>query len=597
MNLYECRICGEPSPRKFCSKDHYRPCKQCKKDYLVKKVVSPPEFCSSTCSARFRHQNNFSEKNCTLCGETFTSTNGNAKVCLKPHYKDCLGCKKAFLITNPSRIRDYCSWLCSATSKSYEKTCKRCSLPFSTMDSKVIYCERDHFSKCEGCGKDIFLRLAKRTTRFCSVSCASKNNKYENICRLCGKTFVSGKSNAKFCKGKHTKLCAACNEEYVITDPYQISQTCSPQCAISITDFVSSNQKREKTLLEKYGITNSYLIPHVIEKNRASSSRTSKINYSWKEKLEGKSGLIFSIEVCFAGQKYADLGYGDILLDVNPAISHNSSESFLHLIKRCKTKGCKDKQHLARNEGYHHDRFLAAEKDGKTLLQYFDWMDEEIFISIVRSKLHLDENKVYAKRCEVKEISQREANKFLQVNHLLGANKGQTFCVGIFYQDELVHVNTYGPARLNKNFEWEAIRSCSKMNWHVQGGLQKADAFFIKSKVPKSIISYVDLALGGGVAEAQNPGWKLRSTNPPSATWVFLGRTGTLDGKPPFVSAASARKLSADKLLGFEVGSKYPTHYPDGTVFTNDDVLLAEGYVKVFDVGTRTFVWRAEAGS
>jgi hypothetical protein len=236
---------------------------------------------------------------------------------------------------------------------------------------------------------------------------------------------------------------------------------------------------------------------------------------------------------------------------------------------------------------------LAAEKAGKTLLQYFDWMDEKIFISIIRSKLHLDEHKVRAKKCDVKEIPQSIANKFLKENHLLGGARKQTFCVGVFFEGDLVHVQTYGPARMSKKFEWEAIRSCSKMGWHVQGGLQKCDKYFMRKVSPGSIVSYVDLALGGGSAESLNPGWSLVSTNRPSGTWVRTVDTDT--SGPLFVKAASARLLSADKLLGFEVGSRYPVLHEDGSKFTNDDVLVAEGYVQAFDVGTRTFGWRAPA--
>lgn len=35
------------------------------------------------------------------------------------------------------------------------------------------------------------------------------------------------------------------------------------------------------------------------------------------------------------------------------------------------------------------------------------------------------------------------------------------------------------------------------------------------------------------------------------------------------------------------------TNHPTVRKFTNDEVFLAEGYLKVFDTGTRTLGWRA----
>lgn len=591
--MRQCKICGddfEPKHYKssFCGKDHFRPCKNCGEEYLVKKVVRPPEFCSGSCGAKYRSKNDLKNKKCELCHEDFLG-NASSKYCSKVHRRECKTCHSEFEVVKPSRNVYFCSVRCSRLKNELTKKCKTCEEEFVTRDPSKIYCDRAHFRNCTFCANVFQLKAPNDDARFCSLSCASQSRSYTNQCILCKSFFETKKKDSKFCIKRHSKSCVICSKQYFF-DPYQPSTTCSPKCASKTVDFEERNRKSIETLKSRYGVTNSYQIAHVVEAMiESTGTRVSNLNRQWKDKFERELGVDFELEKPFfeSCSSYADLKRGDLLIDINPSITHNSTEAFVHLIKRCHDENCS--KHLPKSETSHQDRFLLAEANDKRLLQYFDWMDEDIFVSVVRSKLKLDSHRVYARKCDVREVSQRDANRFLRENHLLGAARRQTFCVGLFFDDELVHVNTYGPARLNKNFQWEAIRSCSKRDWHVQGGIQKADSFFMKNRSPESIVSYVDLAISTGSTEAKNPGWRLISTNKPSATWV---RVVDSDVMPRFVKDASARRLSADKLLGLKVGEKYPSHHPDGSVFTNDEVLLAEGYLKVFDAGTRTYGWK-----
>lgn len=596
--LSTCRICEEdfePKGRRraFCEKEHYRPCQECGEDYFVKPVGSPPKFCSSSCAAAFRSKSQkLKTKECLICHDLFSSSNSNAKYCTKDHLAKCKKCDSEYKI-NPVKQKAYCSQKCSITDEIHEKVCRLCKKDFLG-GSNQVYCKDIHYSNCETCNKEIANKNPKRISRFCSTSCSSSSTDrvYSFECILCEDTFTSPSANTKFCSKDHYKDCIVCKESFLIINKYSVPDTCSPICASSLVDFIDRNEKSTQTLLQKYGVSNSYQIPEVIDNMKKNLGyRVSKLNVKWKTRLEDSLGLDFELEAKFGDSFYADLSSGKVLLDINPSISHSSSDKFTHLIGRCRDQddSCKCKP---KSTDYHQLRFLEAEANGKTLLQHFDWYDDEIFESVVRSKLHRDESRVAAKRCEIREISQNDANRFFKDNHLLGATKGQTFCVGLFYKGELVHAHSYGPARLNKKFQWEAIRSCSKLNWQVQGAFSRADKLFFKTVNPDSVISYVDLALGRGDTESNNPGWELVSTNPPSATWVFMGSDSERGSKPRFVKDASARKVSADRLLGFEVGDKYPALNPDGSKFTNSDVLKAEGYIRVHDVGTRTFAWR-----
>lgn len=95
-------------------------------------------------------------------------------------------------------------------------------------------------------------------------------------------------------------------------------------------------------------------------------------------------------------------------------------------------------------------------------------------------------------------------------------------------------------------------------------------------------------------------GWKLKTLNKPSATWVRIieDESAEIENRKPlprFVKDSTARRVSADRLLGFEVGDKYPRFDDNGFKITNDYVFLSEGFVKIYDAGTRTYIWQRPA--
>lgn len=598
-----CRICGEeftPQGRgtAFCPRDHYRPCKHCGKTYLVKKVVRPPEFCSGSCSALHRHSTATLGKTCLLCGQEFTTSNPNAKYCDRKHERTCATCGDSFPVAT-LRAGAFCSRTCAASGEGRKKTCARCGKAFVASHGNTIYCGDDHYSPCEHCGTSLLLKHPGRVPRYCSPSCAAAERSYSRTCALCGKRFTAKKADARLCGGPHEASCVACGRTYPVRDKYQPASTCSPTCASTPVDLPSRNAKTVATLQERYGVSNAYFLPSVVEAMKASSGkRVSKVNLQWAKDLRKAFGQEWALEVPYGAPRrfYADLGVNTLLLDVNPAVTHNSTRSFIHLLGHCQQgEACERESHQPKARGHHQERFLTAEAEGKLLLQHFPWYDRDLFLSVVRAKLHQDERRVGARQCELRVIPQREANAFLRENHLLGAARGQTHCVGLFYEGELAHCHTYGPARLTKKFEWEAIRSCSKRGWLVRGGFSRCDRAFFREVGPKSVVSYVDLAISTGATELSNPGWKLLTTNPPSATWVRL-TTAAEDSRPLFLKDASVRRLSADRLLGLTGEHRYPSLNPDGSPLTNEQVLLSEGYVKCYDAGTRTFGWR-EPGS
>ena len=481
------------------------------------------------------------------------------------------------------------------------------------------YCETEHQKSCDHCGTLFTIKEMKRPAKTCSRACAdemtSKNKpQIEKICAFCGDLFIASKSTDRFCNNTHYKKCVVCDGSFT---PSRIgvsheAKTCSKKCAAEITDFALRNQKAVATNLQKYGVENASQIQSVKDRKRATSMKNHGVenifqhpdvralatknngktisanNLNWQKRIYDHTGVKFALEVPFGEDCHADLGYENVLIDLNPTVTHSSSVSFPHLTGRCTTKDCVKTGHLPKQEKYHQNRALAAEQDGKILLQYFDWYNMDIFMSILKSKLKMNAHQVYARKTTLREITQKEANSFFRKNHLLGATNGQTVCLGLFYNDKLIHCQTYGKARFNKNFEWEAIRSCSEVDYQVQGGFSKCDKYFFNKIEPKSVISYVDLSISHGETENKFDNWKLYKTNNPNGVWV---RNTNNKNHPEIIKDSTARRVSADKLLGFEIGDKYPVLDENGLKISNDFVLKSEGYLKVYDCGVRVFSW------
>ena len=95
----------------------------------------------------------------------------------------------------------------------------------------------------------------------------------------------------------------------------------------------------------------------------------------------------------------------------------------------------------------------------------------------------------------MKEISSKDKNEFLNKYHIQGEDKSKVK-LGLFYQDELVAVMSFGKPRFNKNYEWELIRYATSK--HVIGGAGKLLKYFERIYKPKSIITYADRRFSQG---------------------------------------------------------------------------------------------------
>ena len=162
---------------------------------------------------------------------------------------------------------------------------------------------------------------------------------------------------------------------------------------------------------------------------------------------------------------------------------------------------------IYKDKYYHLNKTILCQKQGIQLLQVFE--DEilnkpQIVKSIIKSKLGIIEYRIYARKCQIREINDNKLiRNFLETNHIQGF-VGSNVKIGLYYNDELVSIMTFGKKRLsmgNKliiDNEYEMLRFCNKLNTVVIGGASKMLNYFIKTYNPKSILTFADRRYSNG---------------------------------------------------------------------------------------------------
>lgn len=278
----------------------------------------------------------------------------------------------------------------------------------------------------------------------------------------------------------------------------------------------------------------------------------SKPNLLFKEKLL-EYGLYESDEENreFTLDNFSyDFRINNQLIEINPTATHNS------------TWGIFNKEGL--NKTYHSEKSNVAKNHNYRCIHIWDWDDPD---KIIKQFL-LPKERIYARTCEIREISKDEASKFINENHLQGyAN--DSIRIGLYSNNQLVSIMTFGNPRYNNNFEYELIRYCSSKN--IVGGAERLFSFFTKKYNPKSIISYCDLSKFTGDTYIKL-GFTLQRVSI-SKHW-FNMKTGI------HITDNLLRARGYDQLFGANYGKG----------FNNEDLMKQAGFVEIYDAGQATYV-------
>lgn len=306
-------------------------------------------------------------------------------------------------------------------------------------------------------------------------------------------------------------------------------------------------EKARETCLEKYGVD----FP-CMRKEARIKGNNSKPNQEF-ENLLIQNNIKYEREFPIGKYQY-DFKINNILVEINPSSTHNSTWSFF------------DPSGLPKN--YHLEKSKTAYDNGYQCIHIFDWDNKEKIINILKPR-----ETIFARKCIIKEVDIKNAKEYLNKYHLQNYSKDQ-IRLGLYYNNELVSIMTFGKPRYNKNYEWELIRYCSHYN--IIGGDEKLFKYFIKNYNPNSIVSYCDNSKFIGKIYNRLGFKKLREPNP-SKHWYHLNKN---------------IHITNNLLMQRGYDQLFKTNYGKGT--SNEELMLKNGFVEIYDCGQQTYSYKKE---
>lgn len=254
----------------------------------------------------------------------------------------------------------------------------------------------------------------------------------------------------------------------------------------------------------------------------------------------------------------------DIFLpDYNLAIEYDGlffHSRGLHKHKKFNTPNYDKKYHLKKTE--------MCEALGIQLFHIFESDDLDIWFSMINNKLGLNK-KIYARKCIIKELNYNEVVDFLNENHLQKSTVSK-INLGLFYNDKLVEVMTFGKPRFNKNYEYELIRLCTLKYCSIIGGASKLFKYFLDNYKPKSIVSYANRRFSKG------------------SIYKTLGFEFVENTEPNYFYFKDLKLLARQQFQKHKLKEKLEIFDPNLSESVN---MMLNGYRIIHDCGNMKFQW------
>ena len=226
------------------------------------------------------------------------------------------------------------------------------------------------------------------------------------------------------------------------------------------------------------------------------------------------------------------------------------------------------------NINKHLDKTELCEQKGIQLFHIFEneWLDpikQEIWKSVINSKLGIH-TRIYARKTEIRIVQNKEKNIFLEKNHLQGSYNS-SINIGLYHENELVSIMTFGKSRFSKKYEYELLRFASKLNTTVVGGGSKLIKFFEETYKPKSLISYANRRWSTGNFYEQ-VGFEFSHDSSPN--YFYIGKNSKI-----LESRNKYQKHKLHKVLEIFDESK-----------SESENMFLNGYRRIYDSGNKIYI-------
>ncbi len=221
---------------------------------------------------------------------------------------------------------------------------------------------------------------------------------------------------------------------------------------------------------------------------------------------------------------------------------------------------------------YHLNKTQLCNARNIRLIHIFEdeWNNKRMIVkSRIKAILNKTPYRIFARKTEVRELTNQIKNMFLDKYHIQGQDKS-SIKLGLYYKNRLVAVMTFGKARYNKSYEYELIRYCTVSNFNIVGGAGKLLKYFERIYSPKSLITYADLRWSNGELY-KALGFKFEKQSPPNY-WYLRDYCGYRESRQNY----QKHKLK-EKLDTFDEN------------ITEWENMKANGFDRIWDCGNLVF--------
>jgi hypothetical protein len=232
-------------------------------------------------------------------------------------------------------------------------------------------------------------------------------------------------------------------------------------------------------------------------------------------------------------------------------------------------------EEFGKGKNYHLDKTNLFSSVGIRLFHFYDDEIEnklDIILSMIKNSAEKSK-KIWARKCQILRISNKEALKFLEKNHMQGGVNSE-HCYGLQFEGEIISVMTFGKTRKilgysNSENEYELLRFANKIGISVVGGASKLFKKFTSEISPDKIISYANRRWSNGNLY-EKIGFTFEGFTSPGYDFFYKNKR------------VSRHKLRRGELIkmGFDANKK------------TEEILYDIKAFKIWDCGNYKFVWQ-----
>lgn len=459
---------------------------------------------------------------CRICTAILTAT--RAKVCSNPQ------CKSKWKILRNKAL------------PTQKKTCDSCATEFETQDRRNNFCS----PKCK------YSSASKVMVEKYGYSNPAQKPRSEDDKKRVSENISKGLKKA-WSENKH---------ELLTTRNSNNEKKFGVRCTFNLPGV---SEKRKESNRLKYGVRSPRLIPIILSNgfstysefckeviNTLEKSKLNPYSSQFKDLIKEKFGVSHEVvdDVLQHENRYdilnrfkssaelelnafvTNLGIENVKTNTRPLFMYGLELDLylpdqkiaieFHGLAHHSERPIFGPKEVAKVKSLHKEKYDLCSKAGIRLIQIFEdeWTNKRPVIkSMLRSRLGKIQNKIFARKTEIRPLDPTTRRKFFEANHIAGDTLAP-YAAGLYHEGELVTAlslrkpwtKAYGEHTV------EIARFASKLDSNVIGGFSKLVPQmeeYCRANGFDSILTYADLRFGTG-SVYQDAGFELVGTTDPN---------------------------------------------------------------------------------